>query len=758
MPDARYIRVMIDNNEMDLPEEQLPLAISYELEDEDNFQVKKSSTALSVAFPATTHNDAIANAFSNPGSDDNTQDELFTRFRQAIIEASGSELLVGKAFLVKATHSDRPLSYEYDFFGNNADWKIDLEELTLHDVFKHLVIEFSKTKMMESWAFDGTSEAMPYVFAPVRYRDAMSEDDTNMEAIYMRPSLSIYWALYWGFKLAGYKLQSSFFDTNYFRRLVMPWTWGNFLYSDGTRLTDIDFLAKSSDAFFRNFTQTGFIDAKVSNDSTSGAFDNNGVYSYNAGTFEMRWEYLSAFNYGKLDATFYLNAFVEATVTANSDTDLKVYWYKNGVQQRITDMVDLEAPLVGRKDFFGPAEVWETFEVNPGDVITAKLWLRTFKSGLGRCNVKVSVDAFEIAYFRIPLGGTIDFENFTSLKKYKWLDLLRGVIDLFNLQPGTDSVNRTIRLEPLHPYSLTANLSIKQPGYFNENILDWSDRQDLSKISTIEQVSNAEREMQFTLRADSNDGGFNILKDRNQNKPASGKYVFPDRFKAGTKEVENRFFSPMMHFEADQWKYITGVSPQLPCIIPENISNTSRDEAQNTFLPKIAWYKGNITGVGGWKFDGTEYASLPYMFAVNYKAGGEQDPVLSYSDERIGPEGSPVIGAGLMRRFYLQRLAITRHGKKYTTFFHLNNRDIGNWLHREHIVCRGQRWELVAINNYRPLQEETTEVVLRRWVPIEEQDATRCYPSQSSVEENVFADDFDEKYSALKVLASDIPK
>lgn len=35
------------------------------------------------------------------------------------------------------------------------------------------------------------------------------------------------------------------------------------------------------------------------------------------------------------------------------------------------------------------------------------------------------------------------------------------------------------------------------------------------------------------------------------------------------------------------------------CLVPENISNTSSSEAQNTFIPKTAYYKGLVTGGGG---------------------------------------------------------------------------------------------------------------------------------------------------------------
>ncbi len=64
------------------------------------------------------------------------------------------------------------------------------------------------------------------------------------------------------------------------------------------------------------------------------------------------------------------------------------------------------------------------------------------------------------------------------------------------------------------------------------------------------------------------------------------------------------------------------------------------------------------------------------MFAVNYKSGGEDDPILSYSDELI----DGVIGKGLLKRFFWQRLAIMRNGQWYETFIKLNNYDDVDYL------------------------------------------------------------------------------
>lgn len=783
MPQTKYVKVYIDGQQLDLAKmDDLPVAINYKLEDPGDFQKKKSSEVLSLEVPATRINDKVSNLFHNPAIEDLTPNQSFRSFRNALIEANGHELFLGKAVLTSASHDSQPLSYEYDLYGNNGDWIIPLKEATLYDFLKHITFDFTKANIIASWDYDGTDEDLPFVFAPVRYGQPMDGDytnyvedpppfaeDYNMKPNYIKPSISKYWLMYWGFKSLGYRIASGFLDSEYFRRQVMPWTWGKFLTSEGTRLDTLDFLAKSTEmVHMLNQDFTGFWDVKASNDSINGAFDNNGVYEWDAGAYEMKWTYLPAFDYDELEATFYLNMAVQAVATANGDVELRAKWFKNGVHVphgydngNGNLLMEINAPpVIGRRDFAGQVEDFFTSRVEPGDIISCKIYLHTFDTATGIARIHASVDEFGLEFFRVPLGGTIDFASYDVLKKHKFLDFVGGVCDEFNLSIGTDPINKVVTIDPLHPYSLTSNLAIKSGGFMNGNTLDWNEKQDLYDRSNLFLFSDYERELLFKYKSDSNDGILKKVQDRFTTQLATGKYIFPDRFKAGKGEIENRFFSPTMHYDVKLWEglgTIPGEAPQMICMIPENISNTSHDEAQNTFEPKSAYYKGKTNEVG-WVFDGEKIHPYPFMFAVNYKPGGENDPILSYCDERIGPEDDYVLGKGLLRRFFLQRLAIMRNGQFYNTYFRLNTFDVTNWLHREHIICRGDKWELVEISNYQPLSENSTECFMRRWAPVTEADSQNVFPSTDSVlDTGPVTGSFDIKYSPLKCLISDIP-
>lgn len=772
MPLDNYIAIKVGGDRLVYKDpESLPLSISYELEDSNNFQEKGSSTALEIEIPATPEMDRVANTFHNPGIDDLTEGEVFRNPRPATIEANGVELLIGKAILNNATHTDKPESYTYDFFGDNGDWVIDLKETTLFDLLKHITFPLTKAHIESTWDFNGRDEEMPYVFAPVRYGRPMGgykfvrgeriPVNNNVEPIYLRPSLSVYWIIYWAFKSIGYRVTSEFFETDYFQRMVLPWTFGNFLGSEGTKYDIHKFRARSLlETYYFSSGGSGYLDLQISNDSEDGMFDNNntipgGDYSYSSGGREGTWEYKTP-HYGTLEATFSNSVYVEAFANQNSSVTVYVEWYKNGVLEVIDRVLYVETSAgvgTGRNDA-GIKESFYTTSVSPGDKVSSKVRYNIFESKMGDTELKIAVVALQLDYFKIPLGGTISFDAYLGLKKIKFLDLLRGITDTFNLIPKARPEIKTVYFEPAHPYYLSDDPTDVMPGYFNGNWVDWSGKQDLSKKSTVSLYKDHDRELILRFKEDSNYGTLKILQDRHLVTLGAAKYVLPDRFKQGKREIENRFFTPVVHVDIDEWASISGVAPQVVALVPENISNTSASEAENTFGPKLCWYKGLTSGYG-WKWDGVESTQWPFMFAVNYKDKGYEDPVLSYSNEQI----NGVLGIGLMQRFFLQRFANMRGGVNYSTWNRLKNYEVADPLHREHKVLRGQKWELVSIDDYRPLAEQSTKTELRKHTPVSSKDRDNTFPSESSIIDGDLTDDkFDMKYQQMKCLFTDIPR
>ena len=782
MSSNKYLKIKLDDEEVDYDvNSDFPITFDYQLEEVQDFQRKKSSESLAIKLPATQNNQRVLNSFHNTSVEDTSPEKTFRSIRKFTADANGVEIFVGKAIPKRAFRKNgKPLRYELNAFGNNADWLIDLKDVTLYDVLKKINFPFTKDQIIDSWAFDGRNEDLPFVFAPVKYAgplDPVAGDDKNYAVITMKPSISKFWTIYWAFQALGYKIKSDFFDTDFFRRQVLPWTFGNFLSSEGTKYAIHQFMAKSDvDRRFDGSMDT-FVDLNVKDTPTPPCYDNNntvadGDYTYSNANREMKWKYNTP-HYGPLEVTFSMNIFYDYKIDLSSEVGVEVHWFLNGVLKRKDSIAGRTAPTIGNTSNSEIKNLFFSTTVQDNDEVSAKVFVHLYKTKTATvARVILNVQQFQIDYFRIPVGGQVFFDSYLNLQKYKFLDFLRGEVDLWDLTFQTDPVNKEVLIEPSHEYYLTSDQTAKKQGYFTTNTLDWKDKEDVDFEAVVETYDDNSREFVFKFKDDSNDGALKLVQDRYKITLASGKYVFDERFKAEKKDFENRFYSATMHYFVDEFSSITGQPPQMICMVPENISNTSSSEAENTFLPKTAFYKGLVSGVGGWKFDGQEKTNYPYMFAVNYKPGGENDPIISYSDEKIGNPGLYVIGKGLIKRFFWPRLAIMNNGQWLTTKFNLNNTDITNWYHRERIDLNGELFELMSIKNYNSLKDTSTQSQLRKWVPITANEEKNTYPSESSVLKNAVevlvappssGDNsidkvFDTQYNRLICLYTDIPR
>ena len=80
MPSNKYLKLKIDNQELDFDiDDDFPVKFSYQLEDTQDFQRKKSSENLGLKIPATLNNQKILNTFQNNSYEDTTE---FRNFRK----------------------------------------------------------------------------------------------------------------------------------------------------------------------------------------------------------------------------------------------------------------------------------------------------------------------------------------------------------------------------------------------------------------------------------------------------------------------------------------------------------------------------------------------------------------------------------------------------------------------------------------------------------------------------------------------------
>lgn len=877
----KSIQLMLGGKPAELGDvDKLALRVNYSLEEPENFERKQSSTAFGITLPATPTNDKILNTFHNPAIEDMTADQVYRNNMPAEVYVNGTNLVIsGKALLEEAGHSDQPEDYNVNIWGGNGDWVLDMQNMTLWDCVSPHTHTFDMDTVQDSWAYDGTDEANDYVYAPVRYRQPFGANDDTVTIYHLRPSISIYWILYRAFRTVGYKLDSEFFDTAYFRKLVMPWTWGSFYDIDSEVLKIVGFKAcgrlpgiyppvgsGDDNEVVTNAGLTGStVWTEYNTDDTSfyymlantgGTYDvgEHPVKSYlgpgsnlhpddSADTVKYKWRMDNEFppngrdelnTYSFDESTGVMSwvynppaslPYLSNNITANFQFSVLHWQFAGsgsacGLRLKViapsTGTFYVNIPSAGANPLGVPTVVnFSVSGISVGDTVTFQLIWNVVALGSGGASLRLCqanymsmggdewsprFSSLELTGMQVELGGTVNLKWYDVFKKYRILDYIGGLIDCFDLEVQTDNVNKTVRMEPMFSTNLDdTEEPVVTPGYFQtDKIFDWTTKQDLSKHNAMQLFSNHEQQVDFTFKQDGADGGQNIWAARYRGVylngiigghtpgqryannatgiiagvPGASRYMFPNRFIAGNRQKVNRFFSATMHVNMTQWTRITGIPTQLIAIIPENINDTSASAVSQVFEPKIAYYKGLMSApserVGGWRFELTpgdptsaaDVGNLPFMFSVNYSLDvsgndGRNDPVLSYSDQLINGNIVP----GLMKRFFLKRMAIMRNGQLYKPWISLSLRDIANWQHRECIFLRQSMYVLIGIDGYQPLTDDSAQCTMWRVTPVTQADVDSCYPSEASVtggEEILPVNDL--RYAPLVLYSVDIPQ
>ncbi len=832
MPVTNNVRIVIDNTDAEVGEiNNTGISLSYALENPENFEQKQGSISLDISLPATPNNDRLFNHFHNPRVEDQTTDKRYGSLRKCNIIVGGVEILRGVSILQSASHTRLPGGYNINCYGQNGDWSIEMKDLSLWHCLSDNTHTFDVATVENSWFLFDSDENHDYVYAPVRYRQPFGDNDDTVDIFHLRPSLSIYWMIIRAFRQFGYRVQSDFFSSAYFRGMVMPWVWGSFFDVAGPVSDGLAFKAAGpipiSGYYFYYVTgsfsgyvfSSGINVFRIDNTVPPQGYDHFGLYSFDEGSGKMIWTYappssIATFVGDNISVNFSmkLHAKSEAEHVFAGTARWVHVWievthiYASGAPDAVT-LIDYDNLTVtdGTKDYLlsGATQAFSVSGINNGDTLEFRIKIES--SGDPECGFSVSstridtvspgvqltsYSTLELSTLQLEVGGTVNLKFYDKFKGYRFMDMFRGLVDLFNLSLQTNPIDKIVTIEPTHDYRLP--VSGFSGGYFKTNRLDWSDKQDVSKENVVSLYSDTERQLDFQYKQDGSDGGQNIYAGRykgiylnntttskvnNTNidngiiagVPGASRYMFPNRFRKGARQMVNRFFSATMHYRHKAWDNITGVgspTPQLIAIIPENINDSSASAVSQIFEPKIAFYKGPLpmADIGGWRWVGdpkspySEFVAtsfqLPLMFSVNYGTGGETDPVLSYCDQKI----NGTIVPGLMKTFFLKRLAIMRHGRQYRPWVHLNNGDMINWLHRESIILSGAKYYLIGVEQYNPLTDDSSKCVLWKVVEPEQADLDSIYPSEDSLNGVILLSQFDLRYAPLLLYNQDIPQ
>ena len=358
----------------------------------------------------------------------------------------------------------------------------------------------------------------------------------------------------------------------------------------------------------------------------------------------------------------------------------------------------------------------------------------------GRNGVVSFIHKGEIAEY----GQTYDLKNVIDSSSTQ-LGFLKGVSHCFNLQFLTDTVSKTVTIEPFNTF------------YENQNqALDWSDKVDFSQNQEDKWIENElSREVIFKYKADGDD---KVVEHRGitywdsildeypyreflSNEFSVGKAIFENPFFAGTfnaRDKENNLgWVPNAAWGAVLW----GTCDTTPPSIPTGGSGCRPSKGYN-FVPRILnWNRLQCASYAYtaqmlyaviqtwistrtvWSAAVTGATSQIYPQANSYDPFDSTVPLLTYGSHYVadrdcvtGSISGNAIQKGLYQTYYQKQIEMMKTTPRLKTIYlNLKLSDIQNLNLRRLVYIGGTYYRINQIIDFQPNNNSTTKVELVLW-------------------------------------------
>ena len=222
-----------------------PLALTYSIKDVQDPSSSKGSFSKTFSIPATKNNNTILQMLFS--------DSLYSSFQyvedyDAQIFIDGLIVLQGKFQVKGTTYNGNPKSYECNVYGENFKWVNALSSLNLCEIdftagnfFPNAPVNatFGRNAISDTWAFGQAGETIggvqTHIVYPLVNTGKWNYTDGGTAFVSpsdMSPAFYFYNMIKCIFAKQGYTLDSVFFETEWFKRLVSYLPKEDFVNSD----------------------------------------------------------------------------------------------------------------------------------------------------------------------------------------------------------------------------------------------------------------------------------------------------------------------------------------------------------------------------------------------------------------------------------------------------------------------------------------------------------------------------------------------
>lgn len=226
------MRIFIEDFELDIDKE-LVNRITYAIDDLERLDSKATSFTKTIVLPGTTNNNnLLGNIFEFNNSNftfDNTPNVKYNfnaaRAAKCRIEVNGLQIIKGVFRLLEIVYEGAQVEYECSVFGELGGFISKVGNLRLEDLdFSEYDQVWSDANIRASWDSGNTGAGVYYPLVDIGLVSTGAFGTAKKDYQYraLRPALHVREYIDKIITDAGYTWESEFFDTDFFKRLIIP--------------------------------------------------------------------------------------------------------------------------------------------------------------------------------------------------------------------------------------------------------------------------------------------------------------------------------------------------------------------------------------------------------------------------------------------------------------------------------------------------------------------------------------------------------
>jgi len=745
-------QIVINNTQVDLLKE-VSLNITKQLVDIQNPEKRKTARTLTIEIPGSKENDLLFSYIFEVNidldTDDNTQAAPHfdpNKKADVIISIDSLQQLKGYCQLKDVTVTQRDtITYKIVCYGElgdlfakiknqkNADGEPTKGELTDLDFseFDHI---YTRGNIANSWDTEIIENGVGipfevgkgYIYPMIDYgAEHKQHEDAGVKgelwsASEFRPAIYVKQYIDKIFEKAEYTYTSNFFNTDFFKRLFIPFNSDKFILDKEEVDSRLFYAIRSASVYSSNFyASLGDLASAmpiVFNDEAPPYFDNDNNYNTSTGKYICNKA-----------ARYSFSTQITANIKYSGVPSIPAYWgkllvyfnliHKSGSTYKVLGGNTVYASfstlsiVTGQSSYdFSIALAVNDIQLAAGDEVflaASHISQITSSNSLSPSGWTLETQASTdpISYFANSMATPEIKENDDLVmnlcipKGIKQRDFIGSIIKAFNLymEPNPDKESDLI-IEP-------------RADYYTGQYTDWTEKLDISKDFTISPMASLDADEYHFKYKDDTDYNNKEYKSRYDRSYGDYKLKIDNDFVKKTKKIE-LIFAPTPLYKPPG-------SATTRILSAIHFLDKSGKVSPKTSKIRLLYYGGTLT-CDSWYLDADNF--IPFLFTTYPYSGHLDHPYNSNFDLGFSPPfevfyrstaNLPIsyTNQNLYTKYwYAQMKELTdKNSKLVEGWFYLSPADIEGLSFRRYYFIKDAYYRLLKVENYNPVFSKVTK-------------------------------------------------